>query len=155
MRDGNFLERTKNEIIGYIESVKRKTVILHSVSSIYCGKIENMGIKKFDITGMICSSCVAHVEKSVKKLKGVQSVNVQLLTNSMTVTFDDSELKVQTIEDSVKKAGYEARVQVAVSDTNQQKESRRVDIGKAEADSLRKRWWISFGFLLPGSFFSG
>jgi P-type Cu+ transporter len=108
-----------------------------------------MEIKKFDITGMTCSSCVAHVEKSVKKLNGVQSVNVQLLTNSMTVAFDDSQLKVQAIEDSVKKAGYEARVQMAASDSNLKKENRRMDIGKVEVDNLRKRWWISFGFLLP------
>jgi len=105
--------------------------------------------KKFDITGMSCSSCVAHVEKSVKKLNGVQSVDVQLLTNSMTVSFDDSQLSVETIEDSVKKAGYEARVQMTVSEKNQKGKPLRVDIGKSEADSLRKRWWISFGFLMP------
>lgn len=108
-----------------------------------------MEIKKFDIVGMSCSSCVAHVEKSVKKLNGVQSVDVQLLTNSMTVSFDDSQLSVETIEDSVKKAGYEARVQMTASEKNQKGEHLRVDIGKSEADSLRKRWWISFGFLAP------
>jgi cation transport ATPase len=40
---------------------------------------------KFDVTGMTCSACSAHVEQSVRKLTGVTAVNVNLLTNSMTV----------------------------------------------------------------------
>ena len=39
--------------------------------------------EKFNVTGMTCSACSAHVEKSVKKLNGVKSVNVNLLQNNM------------------------------------------------------------------------
>ena len=42
-------------------------------------------MKKFNISGMSCSACSAHVEKSVKKVEGVTGVSVSLLTNSMTV----------------------------------------------------------------------
>lgn len=48
--------------------------------------------QKFDVTGMTCSACVAHVEKAVKKLPGVQDVAVSLMTNSMQVEYDDSAL---------------------------------------------------------------
>ena len=41
--------------------------------------------QKFDVTGMTCGACVAHVEKAVKKLPGVQDVAVSLMTNSMQV----------------------------------------------------------------------
>ena len=67
-----------------------------------------MDRKKFDVVGMTCSACVAHVEKSVRKLNGVQDVNVNLLTNSMTVDFDQKTLSTQDIILSVEDAGYEA-----------------------------------------------
>ncbi|MBQ3242093.1 MAG: heavy-metal-associated domain-containing protein, partial [Oscillospiraceae bacterium] len=46
--------------------------------------------QKFNVTGMTCSACSAHVEKSVAKLSGVSSVEVSLLTNSMQVTYDEA-----------------------------------------------------------------
>ena len=39
----------------------------------------------FDVQGMTCSSCVAHVEKEVKKLDGIENVNVNLISNNMVV----------------------------------------------------------------------
>jgi len=112
-----------------------------------------MKTEKFDVTGMTCASCVAHVEKSVKKLDGVASVNVNLLTNSMTVTFDELNLKTDIIEKSVENAGYNARLQVfqSVSSTS---DTPKVDFVKQERNSLRLRWWISFAFLLPLLYFS-
>ena len=44
--------------------------------------------KKFNVTGMTCSSCSEHVEKSIKNLNGVENVNVNLLSNTMIVKFD-------------------------------------------------------------------
>ena len=69
-----------------------------------------MKTEKFDVTGMTCSACVAHVEKSVSKLEGVKAVKVNLLTNSMTVSFDELHLTPQAIEESVEDAGYGAYV---------------------------------------------
>ena len=45
---------------------------------------------KFNITGMTCSSCVSHVEKAVNKIDGIKKVNVNLLSNSMIVEFDEN-----------------------------------------------------------------
>lgn len=66
--------------------------------------------KKFNIIGMTCSSCSAHVENSIKNLNGVKKVNVNLLSNSMTVLYDENKLNEKEIIDSVIKAGYEASI---------------------------------------------
>ncbi len=71
---------------------------------------------KFDVRGMSCSSCVSHVEKAVRKLDGVQSVSVSLLTNSMLVSFDDPT-KEKDIIQAVKNAGYSARRSSEKEDT--------------------------------------
>lgn len=64
--------------------------------------------QKFNVTGMTCSACSAHVEKAVKKIGGVSSVTVNLLTNSMTVIFDDSVTNTDNIISAVEKSGYGA-----------------------------------------------
>ena len=66
--------------------------------------------KKFSVTGMTRSSCSAHVEKSVQKLNGVKNVNVNLLSNSMTITFDENKLNENDIISSVVKGGYGASI---------------------------------------------
>lgn len=66
---------------------------------------------KFSVRGMTCAACVAHVEKAVNKLEGVNNVSVSLLTNSMTVTFS-SPAKEENICNAVKSAGYFADVYV-------------------------------------------
>ena len=63
--------------------------------------------QKYDVTGMTCSACSAHVEKAVRKVAGVQDVTVNLLTNSMVVEADAS-LSPQAITAAVEKAGYGA-----------------------------------------------
>ena len=61
--------------------------------------------QKFDVTGMTCGACVAHVEKAVKKLPGVQDVAVSLMTTSMQVEYDDSTLNSDAISAAVSAAG--------------------------------------------------
>ena len=63
---------------------------------------------RFDVTGMTCSACSAHVEKAVAKVDGVNKVTVSLLTNSMTVEFDESKTSLDAIISAVVKAGYNA-----------------------------------------------
>ncbi|MBQ1215069.1 MAG: cation-translocating P-type ATPase, partial [Firmicutes bacterium] len=62
-------------------------------------------MKQYNVTGMSCAACVAHVEKAVQAVEGVTSVTVSLLTNSMTVegTAADSDIVA-----AVTKAGYGA-----------------------------------------------
>ena len=64
--------------------------------------------EKFSVTGMSCSACSAHVEKSVSALTGVQEVTVNLLTNSMQVEYDETSVSEKDIVKAVKKGGYGA-----------------------------------------------
>ena len=66
--------------------------------------------KKFNVTGMTCSSCSAHVEKSTKNLNGVENVNVNLLSNTMIVKFDENKLNENDIISTVIKSGYGASI---------------------------------------------
>ena len=45
--------------------------------------------QRFDVTGMSCSACSAHVEKAVSRVPGIDTVQVNLLQNSMTVEYAD------------------------------------------------------------------
>lgn len=66
--------------------------------------------QKFDVTGMTCSSCSAHVEKGVLKLEGIKQVSVNLLSNNMSVEYDEAVLTDTQIIKAVEQAGYGASV---------------------------------------------
>lgn len=66
--------------------------------------------QKFNVEGMTCSACSAHVDKAVKKLEGVIYCNVNLLSNTMEVEFDENVLQINDIMDAVNKAGYKAYI---------------------------------------------
>ena len=64
--------------------------------------------KKFNIEGMTCSACQAHVQKAVEKLDGLTYVNVNLLKNTMDVKYDESIVNDELIKSAVSNAGYKA-----------------------------------------------
>ena len=66
--------------------------------------------QRFDVTGMSCSACSAHVEKAVSRVPGIDTVQVNLLQNSMTVEYADGAVDEKTIIDAVTEAGYGASV---------------------------------------------
>jgi heavy metal translocating P-type ATPase len=102
--------------------------------------------QKFDVTGMTCSACSAHVEKSVKKLEGVQSVNVNLLTNSMTVDYDAQVTDDAKIIKAVENAGYGASVQAHKGKAEKRETTNPVE---SELRSMKTRLVVSFAFLIP------
>lgn len=63
---------------------------------------------KFKVEGMTCSSCQATIQKHVSKMNGVSNVNVNLLTNSMTLNYDQNVVKVENIISLVSSLGYKA-----------------------------------------------
>lgn len=97
--------------------------------------------KKYDVLGMTCSACSAHVDKAVRKLEGVNDVNVNLLSNSMTVDFDESCITDQQIMDAVDHAGYKAQLENVKSET-------KTTI-KDENEHKKKSLIYSFVFLIP------
>ena len=108
---------------------------------------------KYDITGMSCAACQAHVEKAVSKVPGVDSVSVSLLTNSMGVEGSaSSEAIVKAVED----AGYGAAIQGAEesqSSTNSL-EAQEKALEDKESPVLKRRLVTSVVFLLVLMYFS-
>ena len=99
---------------------------------------------KFDITGMTCSACSAHVYKAVSKLDGVKNVNVNLLSNNMVVEYDDN-IKPNDIITAVVDAGYGA--QVASQNKSDNKKVNKEHIN--ESDLMYERLKYSFIFFIP------
>lgn len=96
--------------------------------------------KKFDVQGMTCSACSSSVEKNVTKLNGIKNVNVNLLTNSMMVDYDENKLNPNKIIAAVIDAGYNASTtdQLNIKDET-----------KDELREMKTRVLISFVFLIP------
>ena len=65
---------------------------------------------KFNVEGMTCASCQAHVSKAVEQLDGTSKVNVNLLKNTLDVEVDEAKCDASKIEDAVQKAGYKAYI---------------------------------------------
>lgn len=98
---------------------------------------------KFNITGMSCSACSAAVERSVKKLDGINAVEVSLLTNSMTADFDNSKTDEQAIIIAVENAGYGASVQGQTEKKSEKKSENN------ELKEMKVRLIVSFVCLVP------
>lgn len=102
---------------------------------------------KFDIQGMTCSSCQAHVEKAVKKLDGVDIVSVNLLTNSMNVEYDEKQVSSDRIIKAVVDAGYGARLEQKQNEKSSPKD-KSID-NKSEISNMKSRLILSIIFLIP------
>ena len=101
---------------------------------------------KFDIQGMTCSSCSSHVEKAVCKLEGAKNVNVNLLSNSMIVEYDEKLLNNDVITKAIVNAGYGAKV----SDSETQKSKKNHENNENNIIKLmKKRLIMSIIFLIP------
>mgnify|MGYP003002618041 CR=1 FL=1 len=96
---------------------------------------------------MTCSACSAHVEKAVSRLDGVQKAEVSLMTNSMTVQYDEDVLSPGGIIDAVIHAGYGASLPetAAVKAAAARPEARLEE----ELSAMKHRLIWSFVFLVP------
>jgi len=103
---------------------------------------------KFDIQGMTCSSCSSHVEKAVCKLEGIKNVNVNLLSNSMIVEYDETQLENDVITKAVIDAGYGASVSTAQV-KNQKINQQTNEVTYNTLKSMKKRLILSVIFLIP------
>ncbi|WP_313957188.1 heavy metal translocating P-type ATPase [Aliarcobacter butzleri] len=106
-----------------------------------------MKSQKFDIKGMTCSACSTAVDRNVKKLEGINEVNVNLLNNSMIVKYDENVLNNEIIIKKVQDAGYEAFL--VENGKKTQKNSTEENLGKIETNELKNRLIISFIFAIP------
>lgn len=112
--------------------------------------------ERFDVTGMTCSACSSHVEKSVSKLTGVENVSVNLLTNSMQVEFDENKLDTAGIIKAVEDAGYGAAVKdehaksgAKTSGQSDSQENSGLSAVEQNVKNMKKRLIVSLIFWIP------
>ena len=112
--------------------------------------------ERFDVTGMTCSACSSHVEKSVSKLTGVENVSVNLLTNSMQVEFDENKLDTAGIIKAVEDAGYGAAVKdghaksgTKTSGQSDSQENSGLSAVEQNVKNMKKRLIVSLIFWIP------
>ena len=102
--------------------------------------------QKFNVTGMSCSACSAAVERSVRKVDGVRSADVNLLTNSMVVDYGGSPEDRAAVVRAVEEAGYGASAAGANGTAGAEK---RADPVAAQQKSMKTRLIVSFAFWVP------
>lgn len=122
--------------------------------------------ERYHVTGMSCSACSSHVERAVNKLENVEKASVNLLTETMDVTYDETKITSAEIIDAVVKAGYGASVMTEGSAAGAGGQSTFGNAGsigrsavdgkqelqqKLDADARAMKWrlGISIGFLIP------
>ncbi len=109
-------------------------------------------MEQFNVTGMSCAACSARVEKAVKKVPGVTSCSVSLLTNSMGVEGTASDA---AIIKAVQDAGYGASPKAAGAASASSSASADLDaLADHETPKLKRRLIASLGFLLVLMYFS-
>ena len=118
-----------------------------------------MAQDKFDVGGMTCAACQAHVDRAVSKLNGVESVAVNLLAGSMMVDYDPAQVTPDDICTAVDRAGYSASP-VSTGTDAAQSGSTQARSGaahmesptkklEAAASAMRTRLIVSIVFLIP------
>ncbi len=99
--------------------------------------------QRFSVTGMTCSACSSHVHGAVSRLVGVEDTQVNLMTNSMTVSYDPARVTDTMIIDAVRAAGYDAAPMGAQPKSAESKPPRTT------LSAMKRRLWLSFAFLIP------
>ena len=118
-----------------------------------------MAQDKFDVGGMTCAACQAHVDRAVSKLDGVQGVAVNLLAGSMLVDYDPAQVTPDDICTAVDRAGYSASpvsagteaapsgsAQARSGAAHMESPTKKLEVA---ASAMRTRLIVSIIFLVP------
>ena len=108
-------------------------------------------MEQYNVTGMSCAACSARVEKAVKKVPGVTSCSVSLLTNSMGV---EGTASPAAILSAVQEAGYGASPKTASASKAADTSADLDALADRETPKLKRRLIASLGFLLVLMYFS-
>ena len=108
-------------------------------------------MEQYNVTGMSCAACSARVEKAVKKVPGVTSCSVSLLTNSMGV---EGTASPAAILSAVQEAGYGASPKNASASKASDASADLDALADHETPKLKRRLIVSLGFLLVLMYFS-
>jgi P-type Cu+ transporter len=104
---------------------------------------ENRQHVQIPVTGMTCANCAANIERSIKKLEGIEHVNVNLATERVDVAFDDARVAMNDIIAGIQRAGYGA---VIPDEDTPDAESLARD---AEVRDQTRKFYVGLLFTLP------
>ncbi len=109
--------------------------------------------EKFNVTGMTCAACQSRVDRTVRKLDGINDVTVNLLTGSMEVIYDENVLSSDAIAESVTAAGYGTKLATGKSDGESDVNELRQK-SRQQVKNLKLRLIWSIIFLAPMMYIS-
>jgi len=102
--------------------------------------------KTFGVEGMHCASCVAAVEKALKKVDGVREATVNLATETAQVSFDPAEVSMDDFRTAVANAGYTVANGAEEVDVEVESE---LDKDQRKIDTARRKMWTAWGATIP------
>ncbi len=106
--------------------------------------------KEYHIDGMNCSSCTVHVEHSVKDIPGIKNIQVNLLKNSLSFSYDENknDIKDEEIVQKVSSAGYKA-IAEHPSEKSDKKENTYQKEYQKEKKVRSRQLILSISFAIP------
>lgn len=128
---------TEKLSVSYDESKVTSQDIQRAIEKAGYGVLEEINLNQtiIPISGMTCASCAKAVERSVGKLDGVQTVDVNFATEKASISYIPEKVKLSEIKEAIKKAGYEPR---------DAENKNVVDEDKIRKEKEVKSLWIKF-----------
>ena len=105
-----------------------------------------MKTETYNIKGMTCASCSSAVERVTRKMDGVEVSNVNLATNKMTITYDETKASPEAIMNKVDRAGFSASLEVV--ETREEKQEEKLE-AEEEQHKIRLRLIGAIVFAVP------
>lgn len=116
---------------------------------IWNGREQAMKTESYHIDGMSCAACSSAVERVTRKLDGVESSDVNLTTNRMTVTYDETKVSKEMLEEKVKKAGFSASLIVETKEGQKREEEEAFEREEEQQNTARRRLIVAAVFAVP------
>ena len=128
---------TEKLSVSYDESKVTSQDIQRAIEKAGYGVLEEINLNQtiIPISGMTCASCAKAVERSVGKLDGVQTVDVNFATEKASISYIPEKVKLSEIKEAIKKAGYEPQ---------DAENKNAVDEDKIRKEKEVKSLWIKF-----------
>ncbi|MCM1989733.1 heavy metal translocating P-type ATPase [Oceanirhabdus seepicola] len=132
---------TNKMTVSFDTEILKKSDIIERVEKAGFKAKEDEKVKILSIKGMTCAACSRTVERTVERMKGINSCQVNLASEKMTITYDPEIVRIGDVKKRVEKAGFEA--------VNEIKEDVHAEEKNKEINSLWSRFKISLGFTIP------
>ncbi len=98
------------------------------------------------VTGMTCAACQANVQRALERSPGVASANVNLVTHSARIEFDDAKIALPALVEAIRDAGYGAEIPAEDPAVAEEREAAREATERAETSQLQRKAFVSLAF---------